>query len=61
MFLLLIPGQADNKVVKAQLTEQLAKERAKAAILAAKAEKKRLAEPGAGGSKGPISKKARKG
>lgn len=54
--------QGDNKAVKAQLTEQIAKERAKAAILAAKAEKKRLAaEKGPGEAKGGSSKKAKKG
>ncbi|KAK4208694.1 Sas10/Utp3/C1D family-domain-containing protein [Rhypophila decipiens] len=49
---------ADNKEVKAQLTEQIAKERAKAAILAAKAEKQRLADDGSDASK--PSKRSRK-
>ncbi|KAM7189769.1 Sas10/Utp3/C1D family domain containing protein [Naviculisporaceae sp. PSN 640] len=51
----------DNKEVKAQLTEQIAKERAKAAIQAAKAEKKRLAaESGSGDAKPGSSKKVKK-
>ena len=36
--------QADDKALKDKLTEQIAKERAKAAIKAANAEKKRSAE-----------------
>ncbi|KAM7183439.1 Sas10/Utp3/C1D family domain containing protein [Rhypophila sp. PSN 637] len=52
---------AYNKEVKAQLTEQIAKERAKAAILAAKAEKQRLADDGSDASKpSKRSKKATK-
>jgi len=70
MFLLLVSlfiwlscadtDQGDNKVIKDQLTEQLAKERAKAAILAARAEKKRLAEAVSGEAQGGPSKKSRK-
>lgn len=47
-------------MIKNQLTEQLAKEKAKAAILAARAEKKRLADAGSGEAKEGPSKKSRK-
>lgn len=52
--------QSDNKVVKNQLTEQLAKERAKAAIMAARAEKKRLADASSREAQEGPSKKSRK-
>ncbi|KAK3330929.1 Sas10/Utp3/C1D family-domain-containing protein [Apodospora peruviana] len=51
---------ADNRGVKAQLTEQIAKERAKAAIKAAKEEKKRAADESRSGEARPGASKRSK-